>query len=151
MLDETICHQVFDFTTPKTILKSKLFAFEYQIDGIDNWMFPSIKQFGLQVKLLGMLPSILWSSSNQQIVRSNSLHRFVLIFWSQIQTCQSKSRLFNGSIKLLDASPISLYWNPKCLDLGATSPESISMMFGSKKFRYTFFWPFKVRCQWASG
>ena len=35
MLDETICHQVFDFTTPKTILKSKLFAFEYQIDVIN--------------------------------------------------------------------------------------------------------------------
>ena len=35
MLDETICHQVLDFTTPKTILKSKLFAFEYQIDVIN--------------------------------------------------------------------------------------------------------------------
>ena len=102
MLDETICHQVFDFTTPKTILKSKLFAFEYQIDVINNWMFPSIKQFGLQVKLLGMLPSILWSSSNQQIVNSNSLHRFCTEFW-----VSNTNMLVLKSSSLLE---VSNYW-----------------------------------------
>ena len=134
MLDETICHQVFVFTTPKTILKSKFFALiasdcccyppilwsnsnqqilssnslhlfctEFWVSNTD--MFPSIKQFGLQVKLLGMLPPILWSSSNQQIVNSNSLYRFCTAFWvsNMYKHVGLKVIFFIGSIKRLDS------------------------------------------------
>ena len=73
MLDETICHQVFDFTTPKTILKSKLFAFEYQIDVIN------INE--KEIKLLDVPKyQIVWTTSQaSRDATSNSLEQFQLV------------------------------------------------------------------------
>ena len=54
-MDETICHQVFDFTTPKTILKSKLFAL------IDVATSNSLEQFQLvDIKLKLFAPVLYW-------------------------------------------------------------------------------------------
>ena len=77
MLDETICHQVFDFTTPKTILKSKLFAFEYQIDVISSWILPSTYQ-------------IVWTTSHYPCLHGS-------------RSTVDNSRYFNGSCFFKDS------------------------------------------------
>ena len=95
-------------------------------------MFPSIKQFGLQVKLLGMLPTILWSSSYQQIIHSNSLHRFVLNFGSQIQTCQSISHLLCWKYQTVGCFTHKFILESKMFGLRSNQSQE-SMMFGSNK------------------
>ena len=110
------------------------------------WM----KQFAIKC-LISQHQKQYWSPNSLHwlhqidVATSNSLEQFQLV--------DSKFKLFAPVITQLCTfrtsypSPISLYWNPKCLDLGAME----SMMFGSNKFKYAFFCPFKVRCQWPSG
>ena len=92
---------------PKTILKSKLFP-KYQIvwttsQASRDATYNFLEQFQLLDSKFKLFALVLY-----------------WILGLKYKHVGLKVIFFIGSMKLLDASPISLYWNPKCLDLGAT-------------------------------